>query len=438
MTEFATTEELLDYLVPQRWSGVNDREVAGLSVLDHGTLRHRKRPLAVLLVEVRYAPGTTDIFQLLVAGRAAADGLENPVFARALVELARSGANVPTLEGAIEFRASGTLLDAPLEHGTARHLGIEQSNSSVVVDERLILKVYRRLDAGTNPELEMLRFLGSHGFRNVPELGGWWTYSGPLMTTTLGTMQRFIPGAVDGWSLALDELRQSPEAFLGRLERLGEVIGAMHVTLASDSEDPAFAPEEISAERYSLLAATMDDEIDRVFGQLPEDDSVARIAGSADALRDLVRSLAPVGPSGRLIRQHGDLHLGQLLWAEGDWVVVDFEGEPARPLPERRRKRSPLRDVAGMLRSFAYVSTVAGLGEGDFEERAGTVFLDAYMGVVQSAGILPASIEATNRLIEIFELEKAVYELRYELAHRPDWVGIPVAGIERLLERSAG
>jgi maltokinase len=140
-----------------------------------------------------------------------------------------------------------------------------------------------------------------------------------------------------------------------------------------------------------------------------------------------------------LIRNHGDLHLGQVLWAGGDWVVVDFEGEPARPLSERRRKRSPLRDVAGMLRSFAYAASVTGGAEDgadEFEERARAAFLSGYYGAVQPAGILPRSLDETERLIRIFELEKAVYELRYELAHRPDWVEVPVAGIVRLLERT--
>jgi len=315
---------------------------------------------------------------------------------------------------------------------------VEQSNSSLVLDERLIVKVYRRLGAGVNPELEMLQFLGAHGFANVPELGGWWGYTGSPTSATLGTVQRFVAGADDGWSLALAELRERPGAFLDRLERLGEVVGGMHATLARDSEDPAFAPEEAGPEALSLLAATIDDEIDQAFTHLPDVESIAPIAGCGDAVRDLARSLAEIGSTGRLIRGHGDLHLGQMLWADGDWMIVDFEGEPARALHERRRKRSPLRDVAGMLRSFAYAARAVDLDDELFEERAREVFLGAYLDVAQGAGILPGSVETTNRLLQIFELEKAVYELRYELAHRPDWVRIPVAGIERLLERGAG
>jgi predicted trehalose synthase len=158
-----------------------------------------------------------------------------------------------------------------------------------------------------------------------------------------------------------------------------------------------------------------------------------------------------------VIRTHGAYHLVHTIWAprfpsgdptqpgvggsaadassQGDWVILDFEGEPARTLAERRRKRSPLRDVAGMLRSFAYLSIVAG-GPGDWEEQARSRFLDGYLGVVD-ATLLPSGQAAVDRLLAVYELEKAVYELRYELDNRPDWVGIPVAGIQRLIEQVA-
>ncbi|HKI92617.1 MAG TPA: hypothetical protein VJ986_09980, partial [Gaiellaceae bacterium] len=144
---------------------------------------------------------------------------------------------------------------------------------------------------------------------------------------------------------------------------------------------------------------------------------------------------------GRQIRTHGDYHLGQTLWDGKDWVILDFEGEPARPFVERRRKRSPLRDVAGMLRSFAYVATASQVARGveppeDWEERARGRFLDGYFEAVDPM-LLPSGQAAIERLLTVFELEKAVYELRYELDNRPDWVGIPVAGIQRLIEQAA-
>ena len=148
--------------------------------------------------------------------------------------------------------------------------------------------------------------------------------------------------------------------------------------------------------------------------------------------------LTYAGSAGKAIRTHGDYHLGQTLWSDGDWVILDFEGEPARPLPERRLKRSPLRDVAGMLRSFSYATAGARLLRGgspppDWEARARASFLAGYNETVDH-GLLPPGQQATDTLLSVFELEKAVYELRYELNNRPDWVPIPVAGIARLLE----
>jgi trehalose synthase-fused probable maltokinase len=148
--------------------------------------------------------------------------------------------------------------------------------------------------------------------------------------------------------------------------------------------------------------------------------------------------MSHVGVGGRLIRHHGDYHLGQTLLSDSRWIILDFEGEPARSLLERRRKRSPLRDVAGMLRSFAYAASASQLLRGvpapeGWEERARSYFLEAYLAAADPS-LLPAGRSATEKLLEIFELEKAVYELRYELNNRPDWVPIPVAGIARLLE----
>jgi maltokinase len=295
------------------------------------------------------------------------------------------------------------------------------------------------VEAGINPELELLRFLTDRGFESVPALAGWYEYTGRLMEATLGVMQEFLPGARDGWELALEELEKDPEAFLGRVRALGEVTGRLHSALGSDASNPAFAPEEPSAESLGLLTATIDEEIERIFLELPEDDeSVERIAGRGEDVREQLRLLTHAGTAGKVIRTHGDLHLGQTMLADRGWVVLDFEGEPARALPERRRKRSPLRDVAGMMRSFAYAASASEVLRGvaapeGWEERARDEFLDAYLDAADPS-LLPASRNGVEQLLSVFELEKAVYELRYELNNRPDWVGIPVAGILRLLE----
>jgi maltokinase len=320
-------------------------------------------------------------------------------------------------------------------------MGAEQSNSSVVFDDAYVVKAFRRLEAGDNPELEMLRFLTEREFPNIAELVGWIDYEGELMDATLGVAQRFVAGGRDGWELALDELASDPEAFVGRMGELGAVIGRMHTALGSDPSDPAFAPEEPSVESLSNLTATIDEEIERIFLDLPDTDAVAPIRGRAQDVRERLQALSHIGAGGRVIRTHGDLHLGQTMLAERGWVILDFEGEPARPLPERRLKRSPLRDVAGMLRSFSYATAGSEILRGTrapegWEDRARGAFLDGYLEAVDPA-LLPPGQDPTDRLLSVFELEKAVYELRYELNNRPDWVAIPVAGIVRLLDTEA-
>ena len=258
------------------------------------------------------------------------------------------------------------------------------------------------------------------------------------MDATLAILQDFVSGDGDGWDLALEALAADPEGFLPRLHRLGEVTAQMHSLLASDPVDPSFAPEEPSAESLALLTATIDEEIAQLFLSLPEDsEALEPIRGRGEEVRERLRAISRVGAVGRQIRTHGDYHLGQVLWTGEDWIVLDFEGEPARSITERRRKRSPLRDVAGMLRSFAYAASAAAVERGasapeGWEERARSTFLEGYTAEVDPS-IVPSG-EAFDRLLSIYELEKAVYELRYELDNRPDWVPIPVAGIQRLLE----
>jgi len=444
----AAEPELLEFIRAQPWFRSPAGETTGLGLLDQVELRAVPR-LVDLLAQVRHGNGAHDVYQLLVGVGEPPDGpapmiagtdlypaLADGSAVSALLELLRSEARVPALEGSVEFVSPPGGLAEGGGPRRVRALGLEQSNSSVVVDDALVLKLYRRLEAGVNPELELLRFLCSHDFANVPALLGWWSYSGPAMSATLGIVQGFLIGARDGWSLAVDELPDRPEAFLARIGRLGEVIGTMHRALASDGEDPAFAPEEASRETIALLSATIDDEIAAVFEHLPDSEAVAPIVGCGGAIRDLLQSLATFGSVGRLIRQHGDLHLGRTLWAHGDWFIVGFEGEPVRSLPERRLKRSPLRDVAGMLRSLTYAVTVTGRAGEEVEERARARFLESYLAAVQPAGLLPAH-DQVERLLGIFELEKAVYELRHELAHRPEWVYVPIAGILRLLERAS-
>jgi maltokinase len=434
---------LIEHVMRQRWYGAKSRGVAHAQVLDSVVVSTSEPQLALALVEMRYETGAHDLYQLLYSLRGDELEIDDDVaLARELVRALRTGATLQGVEGTVEFHAVagfGALSRDPAE---VRWVGAEQSNTSVVLDENAILKVFRRLEPGVNPELEMLGFLTEHGFANSPPLGGWYAYSGGLLVATLGILQTFVRGGLDGWELALDEIAAAPDRFLARLRRLGEVTGEMHSVLASDANDPAFAVETPSVETLGLLTATVDEEIERVFLELPDDnEALAPIAGRGEDVREQLRMLSHGGPAGKVIRTHGDYHLGQTMWADEDWVILDFEGEPLRTFAERRRKRSPLRDVAGMLRSFAYAASAASFlrdaeaPEG-WEAEARAQFLDGYFGTVDLS-LLPPGAAAAERLLAVFELEKAVYELRYELGNRPDWVRIPVAGILRLIEQPA-
>jgi maltokinase len=405
----------------QRWFGSKSRAPAGGRIADSGAL---SADCVLALVEAEFAEGSSELYQ--VPYRVDGDGekvigLADPPLAHALLSALRRSVRVPTEGGGIEFELSAVLPgEDALER--VRSVGGEQSNSSVVFGERCILKAYRRLEDGESPELEMLRFLDAHDFEHAPRLLGWYGYAGPRLAATLGILQEFVPGARDGWQDALDSL-SDPAEFLSRLHRLGGVTARMHTVLSSDAGDPVFAPEELRA--------------------WSEADARASLAGAPEPIRaragealDRLRTLHRAGVGGKAIRQHGDYHLGQVLWARGDWLVLDFEGEPARPLAERRHKSTPLRDVAGMLRSFAYAAETGRArgapGPADWERNARSAFLTGYTATIDDS-LLPPAGEPREALLAACELEKALYELRYELDNRPDWVHVPVAGILRLL-----
>jgi trehalose synthase-fused probable maltokinase len=427
------TDELRDWIEQQRWYASKSRHVAAVEVTESLPLNER---LLLALVQTRFATGTHELYQLLV-GEGSFDALAEPQLALELVRRLDSGAELEGAEGRFAFYRAGNL-PRVREDASARAIGVEQSNSSVVFDEQVVLKLFRKLEPGINPELELLRFLTARGYASIAPLYGWYDYDGQALAATLGVAQEFLPDATGGWELALERIASDPEWLLAQLGDLGEVTAQMHTVLASDAGDPAFSPEEPSQEALSLLTASVDEEIERIFVRLPDDERVAPIAGRGQDVRERLAARAQLGAGGRVIRTHGDYHLGQTLHTPRGWVIIDFEGEPARPLPERRAKRSPLRDIAGMLRSFAYVTSAVEIQQGtlapaEFEEHARERFLGRYLAAVDST-LLPAGEAAVLNLLSIYELEKAIYELQYELDNRPDWVPIPVAGIRRLLE----
>src|SRR3954468_23363268 len=311
--------ELIEYVTEQRWYGSKSRTVSHSEVLETVTLREGSPEYALALVEIRFDTGAREIYQLLLAAeddKLELDGLQDSALARELVHAIRGGLTLQGEEGVVEFRTVAGFAGLGREMLEARSVGAEQSNTSIVFDEELILKVFRRLEPGINPELEMLRFLTEHGFANIAPLGGWYAYSGGPLAATLGILQQFVADGRDGWELALHEVADAPEAFLERLQRLGAVTGEMHTVLGGNANDPAFSPETPSVESLGLLTATVDEEIARVFLTLPEDDErLQPILGRGEEVREQLRMLTHAGSVGKVIRTHGDYHLGQTLWS---------------------------------------------------------------------------------------------------------------------------
>jgi maltokinase len=448
-------ETVGSWIEQQRWYASKSRHVTTLEI-DECVSLSEAPPLLLMLVQARFATGSHELYQLpltfLPSSEAgdrpavastddwtAVDSVADPELARELLRQIDAETTLDGEEGCFRFKRVELTGPLPLE-APVRPMGVEQSNSSVVFGDQTVLKVFRKLEPGINPELELLQFLTRQKFANIAPLQGWYEYEGRSFTATLGVAQRFLPDAVGGWELALEQIGSDPDGFLSELGSLGAVTAALHNALASEANDPAFSPEEPSAESLALLTATIDEDIERIFVRLPDDERVASIAGRGQDVRERISMRTQVGGGGRSIRTHGDYHLGQTLHRADahEWLIIDFEGEPARPLFERRQKRSPLRDVAGMLRSFAYATSAAAIMRGaqapeDFEQRARDTFLEHYFAAVDSS-LLPTGESAVRNLLSIFELEKALYELQYELDNRPDWLPIPVAGIARLLE----
>jgi maltokinase len=323
-------------------------------------------------------------------------------------------------------------LVVPDEHvERSRPLGAEQSNTSLVFDERLVMKVFRRLPEGPNPDVEVARALAEHGFEHVVAPVAEWRDGGG----DYGVVNELLVGASDGWHLAQTSLRdlydrrEAPEESAGdfgfEAERLGRVIAELHVAMAE-----TFGTSDADVESW---IADMEAQ-------------AARIADLPSSVHDVYAALRKVEP-GPALRIHGDLHLGQTLRTDTGWFVLDFEGEPARPIEERRRPSSPLRDVAGMLRSFHYAAQVVLREHGNtddpelvaladaWERHNAERFLAGYEGYGDVDRVLPPA-DVRHVVRRAFELDKAVYEVGYETGHRPDWVGIPRSAVERLLETS--
>ncbi len=375
-------------------------------------------------------------------------------------------------------RAYHDWVSEPMDWPVSRP-ALEQSNTSVILGERLVLKLYRKAEAGVNPEWEVGRFLTeatpfSHiapvlgAVEWVPKEGeptllallqGYLENQGNAWDYTLGYLSRFL----ENWQAVVNGGRAAQEAsphasFLAQMQRLGRRTGELHKALAVPTFNEAFGHERPAAGEADAWVEQVRRDVgptlDQLAAGLDRLDEALRPRARAllearPGLEALVASLHPGELEAMKIRYHGDYHLGQVLMCGSDFAIIDFEGEPARPLAERREKGSPLRDVAGMLRSFDYAAALAA-GRSHCESPAASAaveqlvaawrqqtraaFLEGYRAGIQGCPAYPKAQRQAERLIRLFTLEKALYELRYELANRPQWVHIPIAGLAELME----
>ena len=444
-------DALRDWLPGQRWYGGKGKAVERVRVA-HEERLPGSTDVRHTLVEVSGADATTDLYQLLLGY---ADGAVDPRLEHAVVGTVGGAAvydavhDADALRGLLQLFADSRSLSrlqftstADLDTGLhPRVMGAEQSNTSVVFGDACILKLFRRVQPGVNPDLEVTRALADAGSPHVAAPLGWLEGRVEDTPTTLAMLQVFERSATEGWAMATASVRDLfAEAdlhadevggdFAAESERLGAATAEVHALLAQ-----VLPSRTADADESRATAAQLVERFERALEVVPD------LAPHADAVREVYARVGERTEPVPVQRVHGDYHLGQVLRTQSGWVLLDFEGEPARPLEERTALMSPLRDVAGMLRSYDYAARHllaerqdVGAGSGqltyraaEWAERNRTAFCDGY---ARAAGADPRDEPV---LLAAFELDKAVYEVVYEARNRPSWLAIPLGSIERLL-----
>jgi maltose alpha-D-glucosyltransferase / alpha-amylase len=510
-----------DWLVRQRWFRGKAREILAVRLADRVVVvPDQGDHLLLATIEVEYESGDPERYLLPLSFRppAGSNGEIEPILVHAgkggevrlyeslldrhtslaLLEAIEKERELESSSGEYLARRTGALDAVSGGRTPVRRIQSEQSNTSIVFGESLILKLFRKVERGVNPDLELTRFLVEHtDFRSLPALAGWIDFRAPDgSVSSIAGLFEYVPNRGDAWSYTLralhrfftsaarsaadpgstsgrEALRRMAGDYLRSARRLGTVTGELHAAFASAGpEHPEFTPEPIDADdvqrwtaEFQSHASTILGELGRRLESIPRSfpqhllNDLADVVRQTSELRGRLADVAMLERAGlRKTRFHGDYHLGQVLrTAEagpgeaGEWMILDFEGEPARPLEERTARHSPLRDVAGMLRSFNYAvhaalsreDTAAATSNASLEEWAVAwermirdAFLDAYLEAVVGAGVAPDDPRELRAAIAVFELEKAIYELGYELNNRPDWLWLPVRGIRAILEAS--
>ncbi len=504
------SEVLPSWLSRRRWFASKDQQLhavrlAALTTIPNGGFAfteieadvgdHTER--YVLPIAITWGgETTTPLFMQLALARVRrgrnvghlTDAFALPIFAHNVLRKLRERAVVPTVQKSeICFIPTDRFDELDLgDRPEIRWLAAEQSNSSLIIEDAVVLKLVRRLVSGIHPEAEISRHLTKIGYANTAPLYGEVVRIDPAgVPHTLCILQGFIDNQGDAWNWALDYLRrtiddlalavdaddavpdpekeaQAIDGYRAMAGIIGRRLGELHVALAAPSDDPAFAPEPATPEQIhawtegtqSMLATALDLLAQRV-DQLTDDtkELAQSLLDRRDALTAAVAKLVPSDAGALRTRIHGDFHLGQVLVAQGDAYLIDFEGEPARSLDERRQKSSPMRDVAGLLRSYSYASAAAQSTTESapqqtadrkralfdrFRVYAAESFLGEYRAAVAAAAqplVAPASEQG---LLDLFLIEKAAYEIRYEAANRPTWLSLPVRGLAALASRMLG
>ena len=482
----STLDEIAAYVVRQRWSGAIGRSVRDVRIVDAVRIRDIGAPTYFTVIRMGFDDGLTREYALPIGQRPVGDPLAerspdfvigglrgaggarflydavgDPEYIRWLWRAVHREAALRTPGATLRFTVFDAAALEPDLDPAVRVLGVEQSNTSLIVGEATFLKHLRRVEPGPSQELEMLEALDRAGFAHLAPLQAAALYEprGEAPTPVV-LVQPFLHNGTEGWTLALTSLRslyaeaeeltlsgsaerraavdEQGADFAPEAARLGAVVGEMHRALTSASLGEAFAPARVTRADLRRWSDEMTAELDALLAR-PEP-ILEPLREHRDALAARFAAVRDVRPSGLRTRVHGDLHLGQTLRTDSGWVILDFEGEPDRTSHERRRRTSPLVDVAGMLRSFDYAAAVAlsdrllpdaadwegMLAYGDaWSHVSRDAFLAGYLEAVEGSGLVPDP-NATHVLRRAFELQKAVYETGYELGHRPSWAAIPM------------
>ncbi len=500
-------EILPDYLRTCRWFGAKTRTIREMRIIEQIPVAEEAGQL--WLLQVNYTDGAPEVYSLaiqletgpiaeaLARSTPAAviarvgehgvlyDAIWDPDFREKIFRLMASGAVLKGRNGQLVGVSSNLLAHEPDDSiPTSEVLNADQSNSSMLFENRFFLKLYRKLEDGVNPDVEVTRFLTERRqFVHVPAFAGAIEYRRVgAEPTVVALLQAAVPNEGDAWALTIDAVGRYFEGVLGRkgdlqadltapgplldellggvypekAKLLGQRTGEMHLALASEPLDEVFAPEPFNTMAQRSVYQSMRASLRRIFAvlqkklpELPEafrEEAKQVLAAEAQILASEQRLLQQNAPASK-IRIHGDFHLGQVLSTGKDFVILDFEGEPARPLGERKLKRSALRDVAGMMRSFQYAAYSAlwrptiRAEDAPFLERwadlwyrqMSATFLESYLKTTVGATFLPEKESDLQVMLEAYLIDKAVYEVGYELNHRPDWVVIPIRGIKHIL-----